>query len=93
MRWANGVSKLMGYVVSLATTTHTHLSYISQMLTYAIFTRTCLRQESGLTQACIVSPHSYEQVEGYVYEYIKRWVPDVRVGVLGQPPLSLTLHH
>ncbi|KAG7531424.1 hypothetical protein FFLO_04345 [Filobasidium floriforme] len=38
--------------------------------------------ESGLTQACIDSPHSYEQVEGYVYEYIKRWVPDVRVGVL-----------
>ena len=62
------------------------------MLTYSIFTRIYSRQESGLTQACIESPHSYEQVEGYVYEYIKRWVPDVRVGVLGQPHLSPTLH-
>ncbi|KIM27009.1 hypothetical protein M408DRAFT_330358 [Serendipita vermifera MAFF 305830] len=38
--------------------------------------------ETGLTAACIASPHSHEWVESSVLEYIKRWVPEKRTGVL-----------
>jgi oligoribonuclease (3'-5' exoribonuclease) len=38
--------------------------------------------QSGLTQACLDSPHSQEEVSKTVLEYIKKWVPQRRVGIL-----------
>ncbi|TBU23797.1 oligoribonuclease [Dichomitus squalens] len=37
---------------------------------------------SGLTQACINSPHSKDFVRQEVLNYIKKWIPNNRVGVL-----------
>ncbi|KAJ7072636.1 oligoribonuclease [Mycena amicta] len=44
----------------------------------------CTKQHghSGLTQACLDSPHSLEEVTTAVVAYIKKWVPQRRVGVL-----------
>ncbi|KAJ6593530.1 ribonuclease H-like domain-containing protein [Mycena capillaripes] len=44
----------------------------------------CTKQhgQSGLTQACLDSPHSHEEVSKAVLEYIKKWVPQRRVGIL-----------
>jgi hypothetical protein len=38
--------------------------------------------KTGLTAACIKSPHSHDFVAQAVLEYIKRWIPDQRVGLL-----------
>jgi hypothetical protein len=38
--------------------------------------------QTGLTAACISSSHSHEWVENNVLDYIKRWIPIQRVGVL-----------
>ncbi|KAK7691734.1 hypothetical protein QCA50_005134 [Cerrena zonata] len=37
---------------------------------------------SGLTQACIDSPHTKEFVTQQVLNYIKKWIPQQRVGIL-----------
>ncbi|KAI0753058.1 oligoribonuclease [Daedaleopsis nitida] len=37
---------------------------------------------SGLTQACMNSPHSKDYVKQRVLEYIKKWIPKERTGVL-----------
>ncbi|GJJ08480.1 hypothetical protein Clacol_002698 [Clathrus columnatus] len=37
---------------------------------------------SGLTKACLNSPHSHETVKSSVLSYIKRWIPEPGVGVL-----------
>ncbi|KAI0783067.1 ribonuclease H-like domain-containing protein [Abortiporus biennis] len=37
---------------------------------------------SGLTQACIDSPHTKEFVSKEVLDYIKKWIPTERTGVL-----------
>ncbi|KAF7351167.1 Exonuclease domain-containing protein [Mycena sanguinolenta] len=44
----------------------------------------CTKQhgQSGLTQACLDSPHSHEEVSKAVLDYIKKWVPQRRVGIL-----------
>ncbi|EJD44883.1 ribonuclease H-like protein [Auricularia subglabra TFB-10046 SS5] len=44
----------------------------------------CINQhgKSGLTQACLNSPHTHSWVQDTVLTYIKRWVPDERTGVL-----------
>ncbi|KAJ7818211.1 ribonuclease H-like protein [Mycena olivaceomarginata] len=44
----------------------------------------CTKQhgQSGLTQACLDSPHSHEDVTKAVAEYIKKWIPQRRVGIL-----------
>jgi len=44
----------------------------------------CVEQhgKSGLTQACLESPHSKDDVSSVVLEYIKRWIPEKRTGVL-----------
>ncbi|WVR06948.1 hypothetical protein IAU60_003984 [Kwoniella sp. DSM 27419] len=44
----------------------------------------CINQhgKSGLTQACIDSPYSYEQVTGEVLEYIQKWIPERGAGIL-----------
>ncbi|KAH8087847.1 oligoribonuclease [Cristinia sonorae] len=44
----------------------------------------CTKQHgsSGLTDACIASPHSTEYVAKEVLDYIKKWIPERRVGVL-----------
>nr|GAT57829.1 predicted protein [Mycena chlorophos] len=44
----------------------------------------CTKQHghSGLTQACLDSPYSHEEVTKRVLAYIKKWVPQRRVGVL-----------
>lgn len=44
----------------------------------------CVNQHgsSGLTKACLESPHSHEFVNSSVLAYIKRWIPAPRVGVL-----------
>jgi oligoribonuclease len=44
----------------------------------------CVNQhgKSGLTQACLVSPHSYEDVTAMVLDYIKRWIPEKGAGLL-----------
>ncbi|KAI6168707.1 ribonuclease H-like domain-containing protein [Pisolithus thermaeus] len=38
--------------------------------------------QSGLTQACLASPHTRDHVSHEVLQYIKRWVPEQRTGVL-----------
>ncbi|KAI0343730.1 ribonuclease H-like protein [Trametopsis cervina] len=38
--------------------------------------------KSGLTQACLQSPHSTEFVAKAVLDYITKWIPERRVGVL-----------
>ena len=38
--------------------------------------------QSGLTQACLDSPHTSEFVADKVLEYIKKWVPSKQTGVL-----------
>ncbi len=38
--------------------------------------------KSGLTDACIDSPHTYEEVSKAVLEYIQKWVPDKGAGLL-----------
>ncbi|KAG1781917.1 ribonuclease H-like domain-containing protein [Suillus placidus] len=38
--------------------------------------------KSGLTQACMTSPHTREHVAKAVLEYIKKWVPQKRTAVL-----------
>ncbi|KAG1794369.1 ribonuclease H-like domain-containing protein [Suillus plorans] len=38
--------------------------------------------QSGLTQACMTSPHTREHVSKAVLEYIKKWVPQRRTAVL-----------
>ncbi|KAG2043768.1 ribonuclease H-like domain-containing protein [Suillus americanus] len=38
--------------------------------------------KSGLTQACMTSPHTREYVAKVVLEYIKKWVPQKRTAVL-----------
>ncbi|KAL5521358.1 hypothetical protein ACEPAG_9283 [Sanghuangporus baumii] len=44
----------------------------------------CTRQHgsTGLTQACLVSPHTLPFVENATLEYIRRYIPGKRVGVL-----------
>ena len=43
----------------------------------------CLHSfQSGLTQACLDSPHELEFVADKVLEYIKKWVPLQQTGVL-----------
>jgi len=44
----------------------------------------CTKQhgQSGLTDACLKSPHTSEYVKDQVLAYIKKWVPGTRVGVL-----------
>ncbi|KIJ51301.1 hypothetical protein M422DRAFT_26722, partial [Sphaerobolus stellatus SS14] len=37
---------------------------------------------SGLTQACLDSPYTHDFVRSSVLEYIKKWIPYPRVGVL-----------
>lgn len=38
--------------------------------------------KSGLTAACIESPHTYEQVTANVLAYIKKWIPERGAGLL-----------
>ena len=38
--------------------------------------------QSGLTQACLDSPHTPDFVADKVLEYIKKWVPSQQTGVL-----------
>ena len=38
--------------------------------------------KSGLTQACLSSPHSRADVTKTVLEYIKKWIPQQGIGVL-----------
>lgn len=38
--------------------------------------------KSGLTQACMTSPHTREHAAKAVLEYIKKWVPQKRTAVL-----------
>lgn len=44
----------------------------------------CTKQhaQSGLTQACLTSPFSHDYVAKAVLNYIKKWIPNQRVGVL-----------
>ncbi|KAI0732557.1 ribonuclease H-like domain-containing protein [Fomitopsis betulina] len=44
----------------------------------------CRKQHSlsGLTQECLESSHTTEEVEQKVLEYIKKWIPRQRAGVL-----------
>ncbi|KAH9922073.1 ribonuclease H-like domain-containing protein [Fomitopsis serialis] len=44
----------------------------------------CIKQHasSGLTQQCLDSPHTTEEVEKKVFEYIRKWVPNERTGIL-----------
>ncbi|KAJ6611279.1 ribonuclease H-like domain-containing protein [Mycena sp. CBHHK59/15] len=44
----------------------------------------CTKQHgrSGLTKACLKSPHSLEDVSKAVLAYIKKWVPQRRTGIL-----------
>lgn len=38
--------------------------------------------QSGLTQACLASPYTKDYVSNAVLQYIKKWVPEQRTGVL-----------
>ncbi|WWD17201.1 hypothetical protein CI109_101639 [Kwoniella shandongensis] len=37
---------------------------------------------SGLTAACLASPHSYEEVTQKVVEYLQKWIPEKGAGLL-----------
>jgi oligoribonuclease len=37
---------------------------------------------SGLTAACIASPHTYAEVTRMVLEYIQKWIPEKGAGLL-----------
>lgn len=38
--------------------------------------------QSGLTEECLTSPHSMEFVTKEVLDYVKKWIPTPRIGVL-----------
>lgn len=38
--------------------------------------------QSGLTQACLESPFKMEEVSQRVLQYVKKWVPTQKIGVL-----------
>ncbi|TFK44879.1 ribonuclease H-like protein [Crucibulum laeve] len=38
--------------------------------------------QSGLTKACLESPHTKEYVSKEVLDYVKKWIPQQRIGVL-----------
>ncbi|WVQ80801.1 hypothetical protein IAT38_002907 [Cryptococcus sp. DSM 104549] len=44
----------------------------------------CINQhgKTGLTQACLDSPHSYAEVTQKVLEYIQKWIPEKGAGLL-----------
>lgn len=44
----------------------------------------CINQHgrSGLTQACLDSPHTYDEVYQKVVAYIQKWVPEKGAGIL-----------
>ncbi|PPQ62924.1 hypothetical protein CVT24_006164 [Panaeolus cyanescens] len=44
----------------------------------------CTKQhgQSGLTKACLESPYTREYVSKSVLEYIKKWIPTEKIGVL-----------
>ncbi|EKM81106.1 hypothetical protein AGABI1DRAFT_84041 [Agaricus bisporus var. burnettii JB137-S8] len=44
----------------------------------------CTKQhgKSGLTRACLDSPYTQEYVASQILNYIKRWVPEPRTGIL-----------
>ncbi|KAG8216589.1 hypothetical protein J3R82DRAFT_6773 [Butyriboletus roseoflavus] len=44
----------------------------------------CIEQhgKSGLTRACLESPHGIDDVSSAVLGYIQRWIPEKRTGVL-----------
>jgi len=44
----------------------------------------CINQhgKSGLTSACLTSPHTHEQVEALVRGYIEKWIPEPGAGLL-----------
>jgi len=44
----------------------------------------CINQhgKTGLTQACIDSPHTHEEVEESVRAYLEKWIPEAGAGLL-----------
>ena len=38
--------------------------------------------KSGLTEACISSPHTHDEVEEKVRAYLEKWIPEVGAGLL-----------
>jgi oligoribonuclease (3'-5' exoribonuclease) len=44
----------------------------------------CINQhgKTGLTQACIDSPHTHEEVEEKVRAYLEKWIPETGAGLL-----------
>lgn len=44
----------------------------------------CINQhgKSGLTAACLSSPHTHDEVERLVTEYIQKWIPEKGAGLL-----------
>ncbi|KAL1411434.1 Phosphatidylinositol 3,4,5-trisphosphate-dependent Rac exchanger 2 protein [Vanrija albida] len=70
-----------------------HLNPVDEGISYVINTpkevldgmnEWCVNQhgKSGLTQACLDSPHSYDDVTAKVVEYIQRWIPERGAGLL-----------
>lgn len=49
---------------------------------YLVCILTFSPNQSGLTQACINSPHTLDFVSKEVVSYIKKWIPQQRAGVL-----------
>lgn len=43
---------------------------------------TPIGKQSGLSRACVDSPHTREFVASEVLRYIKQWIPHPRIGVL-----------
>jgi oligoribonuclease (3'-5' exoribonuclease) len=44
----------------------------------------CINQhgKTGLTEACINSPYSHEEVEEKVRAYLEKWIPEAGAGLL-----------
>ncbi|KAI9566646.1 ribonuclease H-like domain-containing protein [Boletus coccyginus] len=61
-----------------------HFHALSVQFTSTSMEEWCIEQhgKSGLTQACLESSHSKDDVSSAVLEYIKRWIPEKRAGVL-----------
>lgn len=68
--WINGVQ------INMARYSLDHLISISSL------TLPTRNSQSGLTKACLESPHTRDFVASEVLKYIKTWIPQPKIGVL-----------
>ena len=60
------------------------MAFRSDMELMSSMNEWCINQhgKTGLTQACIDSPHTHEEVEESVRAYLEKWIPEAGAGLL-----------